>query len=113
MPGSLSVEGPRYDNDYQDITDIKIMPITKEIESHRVEYLPFRDPGAWHLHGIKGLLDRQFRLLREDTVGQLRNAVRFEIKRLRNAETTSRNSKQGPRTIAYKNADLTDIEFDK
>ena len=113
MPGSLSGEGPRHDNDHQDITDIKILPTTQEIQSHRLEYLPFRDPGAWHLPGIKGLLDRQFRLLREDTVGQLRDAVGLEIKRLRNTETTSRNSKQGSRTIAYKKADLTDIEFDK
>ena len=113
MPGSLSGEGPRHDNDHQDITDIKIMPTTQEIQSHRLEYLPFRDPGAWHLPGIKGLLDRQFRLLREDTVGQLRDAVGLEIKRLHNTGATSRNSKQGPRTIAYEKAGLTDIEFDK
>ena len=46
MPGSLSVEGPRHDNHHKDITDIKIMPTTQEIQSHRLEYLPFRDPGA-------------------------------------------------------------------
>ena len=116
MPGSLSVEGLRHDNDHKDITDIKIMPTTQEIQSHRLEYLPFRDPGAWHLSGISGLLDRQFRLLREDTVGQLRDAVGLEIERLRSADrriTASTGSKQGPRTIAYKDADLIDIEFDK
>ncbi|KAL9592854.1 MAG: hypothetical protein Q9179_006303 [Wetmoreana sp. 5 TL-2023] len=116
MPGSLSVEGPRHDNDHEDITNIKIMPTTQEIQSHRSEYLPFRDPGAWHLTGIKGLLDRQFRLLREDTVGQLRDAVGLEVESLRNTDRgrdTAKNSKQGPRTIAYKHADLIDIEFDK
>lgn len=46
MPGSLSVEGPCHDNDHKNITDIKIMPNTQEIQSHRLEYLPFRDPGA-------------------------------------------------------------------
>ena len=116
MPGSLSMEGPRHDNDHKDITDIKIMPTTQEVQSHRLEYLPFRDPGAWHLPGIKGLLDRQFRLLREDTVGQLRDAVGLEVERLRNAgrsREATKNSKQGPRTIAYKDSDLIDVEFDK
>ena len=116
MPGSFSAEGSRHDNDYKDIIDIKIMQITQEIQSHPLEYLPFRDPDAWHLSGINELLDRQFRLLREDTVGQLRDAVGLEIERLRSADrrkTASRGSKQGPRTIAYKDADLVDIEFDK
>ena len=116
MPGSLSVEGPRHDNDHKDITNIKIMPTTQEIQSHRLEYLPFRDPGAWHLSGINGLLDRQFRLLREDTVGQLRDAVGLEIERLRSVDcrkAASKGSKQGPRTIVYKEADFIDIEFDK
>ena len=116
MPGSLSMEGPRHDNDHKDIIDIQIMPTTQEVQSHRLEYLPFRDPGAWHLPGIKGLLDRQFRLLREDTVGQLRDAVGLEVERLRNAgrsQEATKNSKQGPRTIAYKDSDLIDIEFDK
>ena len=116
MPGSLSMEGPRHNNDHKDIIDIQIMPTTQEIQSHRLEYLPFRDPGAWHLPGIKGLLDRQFRLLREDTVGQLRDAVGLEVERLRNAGRSReaiKSSKQGPRTIAYKDSDLIDIEFDK
>ena len=116
MPGSLSAEGPRHDNDHEDFTDIKIMPTTQEIQSYRSEYLPFCDPGAWHLPGIKGLLDRQFRLLREDTVGQLRDAVGLEVQRLRNTDRSqgaAKSSKQGPRTIAYKHADIIDIEFDK
>ena len=35
-------------------------------------------PTKHHLPGQAGLLDRQFRLLREDTVGQLRDAVQIE-----------------------------------
>lgn len=116
MPGSLSVEGPRHDNDHEDTTNIKIMPTMQEIQSHRLEDLPFRDPGAWHLPSIKGLLDRQSRLLREDTVGQLRDAVGLEVERLRNAgrsQEATKGSIQGPRTIAYKDSDLIDIEFDR
>lgn len=82
MPGLLSAEGPRHDNDHEDIINIKIMPTTQETQSSRLEYLPVRDSAALHLPGVKGLLDRQFRLLREDTVGQLRDAIKLEIERL-------------------------------
>lgn len=47
-----------------------------------MEYLPSSDPTKQHLPGLAGLLDRQFRLLREDTVGQFRDAVQIEYKRL-------------------------------
>lgn len=55
------------------------MPSDDEIRCSRAEYLPGVDPTQWHLPGIDGLLDRNFRLLREDTVGQLRDTVRHEI----------------------------------
>ena len=49
-------------------------------------------------------------------MGQLRDAVGLEVERLRNAsrsQKTTKSSKQGPRTIAYKDSDLIDIEFNK
>ena len=49
-------------------------------------------------------------------MGQLRDAVGLEVERLRNAgrsQRATKSSKQGPRTIAYKDSDLIDIEFDK
>ena len=116
MPGLLSAEGPRHDNDHEDITNIKIMPTTQEIQSSRLEYLPVRDPAALHLPGVKGLLDRQFRLLREDTIGQLRDAVKLEIERLcrlKQSRPASAGLKHTARTIVYHDVRLVDIKFDK
>ena len=49
-------------------------------------------------------------------MGQLRDAFGLEVERLRNAgrsQEATESSKQGPQTIAYKDANLIDIEFDK
>jgi len=75
LPGVLSELGPRHDNDHANIFDIKILSTTEEILSPRLEYLPSSDPTKHHLPDLASLLDRQFRLLREDTVGQLRDAI--------------------------------------
>ena len=75
-PGTLSSQGPRHNNDHEDIESIKILPTMEEILSERSEYLPTKEPASWHVTGMNGLIDRQFRLLREDTVGQLRDCVR-------------------------------------
>ncbi|KAF8417390.1 hypothetical protein EV426DRAFT_645842 [Tirmania nivea] len=83
FPGSLSANGPRHDNDKASITDISILPTQEEIMSMmRTEYLPRKDyhPKAHHLPpGIVRILDTQFRLLREDTSGQLRDAIRYTM----------------------------------
>ncbi|KAI4117370.1 MAG: hypothetical protein LQ345_002382 [Seirophora villosa] len=116
FPGALSELGPRHDNDHADISDIKILPTTDEIQSPRSEYLPSSDPTKHHLPGLAGLLDRQFRLLREDTVGQLRDAVQIEYKRLTqpaNAQTPSKRPNNGIRNIIYQNVALLRLEFDR
>lgn len=64
LPGRLSDQGPRHDNDHDSIRDIKILPTAEEVLSTRQEYLPSSDPSESHLPGLEGLLDRQFRLLR-------------------------------------------------
>ncbi|KAJ5827029.1 hypothetical protein N7447_003792 [Penicillium robsamsonii] len=71
--------GGRHNNDFDDICDIKIMPSFEEICSLRAEYLPVNNPLRWHIDGLDGLLDRNFRLLREDTIGQLRDAIHHEL----------------------------------
>lgn len=77
LPGGLSREGPRHDNDHADISKINILPTNEEITSHRNEYLPQRAlEYPHHLEGIARVIDSQFRLLREDTSGQIREAVR-------------------------------------
>jgi len=82
LPNALSELGLRHDNDHANIFDIKILPTTEEIQSPRLEYLPSSDPTKHHIPGLVGLLDRQFRLLRKDTVSQLRDVVQIEYKRL-------------------------------
>ncbi|KAK5129238.1 hypothetical protein LTR08_003723 [Meristemomyces frigidus] len=114
-PGELSEDGPRHDNDSVNIRQISILPTLQEIQSSRVEYLPLADPREWHLGGLEGLLDRHFRLLREDTVGQLRDAAKFELERLQNPQaqvTDSKRKRQGARTYIYGNVAVSNIAFD-
>ena len=112
LPGDLSEEGPRHDNDHADIIDIKILPTAEEIQSSRQEYLPSNDPSEGHLPGLEGLLDRQFRLLREDSIGPLRDAVRIEIEKFSNTPTPLRKD-QAARTIGHANVKLVRWEVDR
>ncbi|KAL4779073.1 hypothetical protein BJX76DRAFT_365548 [Aspergillus varians] len=99
--------GGRHDNDHADICKIKIMPTFQEILSSRTEYLPVKDPRQWHVGGLAGLLDRNFRLLREDTVGQLRDAIHAELQ-------PSKNTGRGQtRTHVYRQVVFQGVEFHK
>lgn len=116
-PGLHSVEGRRHDNDHAQISDIRILPTADEIACvSRAEYLPVKDPRKHHFGpGIEGILDRQFRLLREDTVGQLRDAVRIEIQRLHqctDANATTRKKRQGLRTVIFENVALESLSME-
>ncbi|KAK6358043.1 hypothetical protein TWF730_007397 [Orbilia blumenaviensis] len=81
FPGELSLIGPRHDNDHEMISKISILPTVSEILCDRSEFLPttraYEENAAHHQQGIHRLVDIQFRLLREDTSGQVRNTVRF------------------------------------
>lgn len=117
MPGSLSSNGPRHDNDHDNIVEIEILPTPNEVASvGRSEYLPIRDPRSWHLPGVEGLLDRHFRLVREDTVGQLRDAVRAELQKLRHGASKAKDDKtstKGARTSTYRDIQLEKLHFDQ
>ncbi|KAL9094875.1 MAG: hypothetical protein Q9165_002824 [Trypethelium subeluteriae] len=113
LPGKLSEQGPRHDNDSDNICDIKIMPTSQEIQSERDEFLPLRDPSTWHLRGLPGLLDWHFRLLREDTVGQLRDEVAAEFKRMQNPDANRpRFEPRRLRTLTYNNITFKHIRCD-
>ncbi|OQV06998.1 AAA domain-containing protein [Cladophialophora immunda] len=111
LPGNLSKDGPRHDNDCVNAYDIQIMPTFEEINATRPEYLPSMGQQDWHLPGVSGLLDRHFRLLREDTVGQLRDAVRQEVQ----ASYSPKNGgkRQGPRKLTYDNAQVVKLDFSR
>lgn len=114
-PGELSEYGPRHDNDKVNITEISILPTLQEIQSPRSEYLPPADPLQWHFGGLEGLIDRQFRLLREDTVGQVRDAAKVELEKLQNPHrsvNSPSDKRQGARTFVYQNVDISDVAFD-
>jgi hypothetical protein len=115
LPGHLSPDGVRHDNDHANIADIRILPTAQEIASTREEYLPSIHSGQHHLPGLAGVLYRQFRLLREDTVGQLRDAVREEVTRLRHPNhnaPTKLQGQQGVRRLIYHNVSLSRLSVD-
>ena len=105
-PGGLSKQGPRHDNDFANINNIQIMPTMEETLSDRAEYLPSSDPSTWHLEGAAGLLDRHFRLVREDAIGQLRDEVRAELSKQTGAALT------GARAHSYRNVRIAVAEMD-
>ena len=114
-PGRLSPQGPRHDNDHEDICNIQIMPTAGEIRSARLEYLPTTDTAKLHEEGLKGLLDRQFRLLREDTIGQLRDCVQSVLEELTTpgrVPGTNQKTKHGTRYLVYKSIVLSDVLFE-
>ncbi|KAL2862412.1 uncharacterized protein BJX67DRAFT_297384 [Aspergillus lucknowensis] len=99
--------GGRHDNDHEDIGRIRIMPTFQEIMSKRSEYLPVKDPRQWHLDGPAGLLDRHFRLLREDTVGQLRDVIHAELQ-----PSASKSGQRGQtRAYTYRQVGMRGAEF--
>ncbi|GME50786.1 nf-x1 finger and helicase domain protein [Neofusicoccum parvum] len=115
-PGSLSPNGPRHDNDHQDIRHIKVLPTWQEVQSLRSEYLPAKESEDWHKQGIQGLLDRHFRLLREDTVGQLRDVIQTELGRMKNPGShpnTRRDNRQGLRSHVYQGVRIEDLSVNR
>ena len=115
FPGELSREGPRHDNDHTEIAKIKVLPTSEEINSHRNEFLPQRSPDyPHHLEGISRVLDFQFRLLREDTSGQIREAVRSTINNwdelvgVKDAKKY-KSKAYGVRTIIYQDAQIENV----
>ena len=118
LPGELSREGPRHDNDHAEISNIKVLPTSEEIKSHRNEYLPQTSPDyPHHRQGIARVVDFQFRLLREDTSGQIREAVRTiidtwadltEVKQ--GIRDTKKLKTHGVRTLIYQNAQIESVK---
>ncbi|KAG5978480.1 hypothetical protein E4U55_006169 [Claviceps digitariae] len=111
FPGKLSAEGPRHDNDFKDISNISILPTFEEIISPRAEYLPTTDSSTWHVGGIRGRIDREFRLLREDTVGQLRDAVRDVQEQMNRPQEHRLTTRNHLRTYMYENPTPINVMF--
>ncbi|KAJ7772619.1 hypothetical protein DFH07DRAFT_993348, partial [Mycena maculata] len=79
-PGALRSRGPRHDNDFADIRDIRIAPTHEELISRLPPFLPgnFHDaPHPLPAESMERLLDIQFRLLREELTAPLRISVQL------------------------------------
>ena len=112
LPGKLSSEGARHINDHEEISKISILPPMEEVQALRTEYRPLLDSSQWHISGIGGLLDRHFRLIREDTVGQLRDAVQAEIQVLAGKQGRHSRRDGGVRVYSYPDAAVVGLGFD-
>jgi replication-associated recombination protein RarA len=90
----LDLPGDRHDNDYKCFRDVRVLPTMDEVLCERHPYLPqpqsMSDARAAASvgdtnsvsSGVATLLDRQFRLLREDFIAPLRE----ELQQLTNAQ---------------------------
>ncbi|KAH8107252.1 P-loop containing nucleoside triphosphate hydrolase protein [Cristinia sonorae] len=77
-PGETRVDGPRHDNDFIDISDIRIAPTHEELVCKIPPFLPANLYGAPHPHepgSVQLLQDIQFRLLREELTASLRTSI--------------------------------------
>ncbi|KPI35054.1 NFX1-type zinc finger-containing protein 1 [Cyphellophora attinorum] len=114
-PGSLRPKGPRHSNDHQNISHIKILPSNDELGALHTEYLPVVDPKKSHLPGLAGVVDRNFRLLREDTIGMLRDAVRVATDNLRKSQNRDTkhdiDARSHSRTMLYEGVDLHGVRL--
>lgn len=109
LAGSLSNLGARHDNDFEDIKKIRLLPTASEVHTQTAEYLPTINVFKQHVGGAQGLLDI-FRLLREDTVGQLSVALEFQRRRGLHSEG---KQQQQTRTFTYRNASLQSFNYHK
>jgi len=121
LPGHLSLRGPRHDNDHASIEEITILPTTSELKADRPEFLPEKyETSPHHATGIRRLLDTQFRLLREDTSGQVRDAIRGLVQHwdqlVRGSDENLQRvipRKMDAKINVYKNATLKRLYFDR
>ncbi len=111
--GMLFEQSSRHDNDHENIRDIKILSIAEEIQFHRLEYLPSNDLIRNHLPDLKDLLNRQFQLLREDTIDQFRDAIHLELERLNHFSTVQSKPNNDVRNITYHKVHLLRLTFDR
>ncbi|KAG9004570.1 hypothetical protein FRB90_010846 [Tulasnella sp. 427] len=87
-PGELRDEGPRHDNDFESIADIRIAPTHDELCSPLTPFLPANFPGAPHHlppQSMERLIDIQFRLLREELLAPIRSSISQVLEDLRQA----------------------------
>ncbi|KAI9734023.1 MAG: hypothetical protein M1834_002680 [Cirrosporium novae-zelandiae] len=117
-PRDIVLPQDRYDNDKMDISKIKILPTEDEIRSNHAEFLPSTEPDQPHFLTDKAQrhFDTQFRLLRHDIFGELKEALGGLMTSVENNPTLLDNVKLGLgniRAYPYPKAHIRYISFDK
>lgn len=114
--GTMMPKG-HHDNDKRDIREIQIFPTHAEIMSDEAVFLPASDLNAPHFLSdlAERHIDTQFRLLRHDSFGELKDA----LARLMDAAEKDANCLQNPtlrlgdfRAHLYTSAVITSVSFD-
>ncbi|KAH9839366.1 P-loop containing nucleoside triphosphate hydrolase protein, partial [Rhodofomes roseus] len=81
-PGNFRPEGRRHDNDFADVSDIRIAPTHDELTCRIPPFMPANLYGAPHplpSDSMGRLLDIQFRLLREELMAPLRMSIQLVL----------------------------------
>ncbi|KAH9881756.1 hypothetical protein J1614_000927 [Plenodomus biglobosus] len=108
-PRDIVVPRDRHDNDKTDITDMSIFPTRGEILCEAKDFLPSTDPDEPHFltSKLERHIDTQFRLLRHDTFGKLKEDLGALMKNIVNNPHQLMNPKltfHDTRTYSYSNA---------
>lgn len=94
-PRGLYIPEGRHDNEKLDIAAVKIFPTSSEILNEAAECLPSTDPDQPHFLTNKSQrhIDTQFRLLRHDTFGELKEVLAIALR----ASETDRSYLDSPK----------------
>ncbi|KAJ4354192.1 uncharacterized protein N0V89_005926 [Didymosphaeria variabile] len=76
-PRSIQIPQDRYDNDKADVSQMEIFPTREEILTDVPDFLPLTDKDQPHfiVEPVQRHIDTNFRLLRYDTFGELKEAL--------------------------------------
>lgn len=104
LPGDLSSQGPRHDNDFQHYRDIAIFPTPAETLCTRDPFLPrsadeLEGTYHWLNSSTERFIDSHFRLLREDLTRSFRKGI---CQFLGQNASTGQNLLKHPEEVSHK-----------
>ncbi|KAF4634689.1 hypothetical protein G7Y89_g3414 [Cudoniella acicularis] len=117
-PRQIIILRGHHDNNNRDIIKIKILPIENKIRSDYLEFLPSTDLDQLYFLNdpIARHLDTQFRLLRHNIFGELKEALKGLINSITNNPTLLNNSKLSLgdiRAYPYTKAYISYVSFNR
>lgn len=110
-PVDIDPPGGRHDNDHRSIEAIHIIPTTDEMLSDKSDYLPSTDYRQPHFcdDQVERYLDTQFRLLRYDIFGPLKEVLSTLMISFENGTPSSRISTRDMNAHLYHKAKIAHI----